>query len=70
MNATYIFKLYHELFILSNNSIAKQFFRLFLIFRMPDEIKRLSERYPDIIQVCYLNKSNNNLESGENDDED
>ena len=42
----------------------------FFTFRMPDEIKRLSERYPDIIQVCYLNKSNNNLDSGENDDED
>ena len=42
----------------------------FFSFRMPDEIKRLSEQYPDIIQVCYLNKSNNNLDSGENDDED
>ena len=39
-------------------------------FRMPDEIKKLSNRYPDIIQVCYLNKGSNDINSAENEDED
>ena len=38
-------------------------------FRMPDEIKKLSEHHPDIISVCYLNKSTSNMGSA-NDEED
>ena len=36
---------------------------------MPDEIKKLSECYPDIIRVCYLNKSNSSIESQKNEKE-
>ena len=36
---------------------------------MPDEIKKLSERHPDIIHVRYLNKSTNDIDQG-NDNKD
>ena len=34
---------------------------------MPDEIKKLSQRHPDIIHVRYLNKSTNNNDQGKDD---
>ena len=45
------------------------FAKLSSYFRMPDEIKKLSEHHPDIVSVCYLNKSTSNLDPA-NDEED